>query len=349
MTRSAQWLSGELARSAESVCRRYLSNGRRDGRYWTVGDVHNTPGRSLYVRLRGPGDGACRPGKWTDAATGEHGDLLDLIQLTCGLGGVTDAMTEARRFLSLPEPEREIPPIERRPALRGSSEAARRLWAAGRPISGTPAERYLHGRGLTLICRGLPLRYHSSCFHQDRTTKTRMPALLAAVTDDRGTVTGVHRTWLDATTALKAAVETPRKAMGELLGRGVRFGQAGAVMVAGEGLETVLSLRLILPPLPCIAALSAAHLGALVFPPGLQRLYVAEEADAAGRRAMERLRTRGEEVGIEVRSLRSVAKDFNDDLRALGADQVRRRVLEQLRREDAEAVLQHRLGELGRR
>lgn len=346
MTRSAQWLSGELARSAESVCRRYLSNGRRDGRYWTVGDVHNTPGRSLYVRLRGAGDGACRPGKWTDAATGEHGDLLDLIQLTCGLGELTDAMTEARRFLSLPEPEREIPPVEHRPALRGSSAAARRLWAAGRPISGTPAERYLHGRGLTLSARGLPLRYHPSCFHQDHTTKTRMPAMLAAVTDDRGTVTGVHRTWLDATTACKAAVETPRKAMGELLGHGVRFGQAGPVMVAGEGVETVLSLRLILP-LPCIAALSAAHLGAVMFPPGLKRLYVAEEADAAGRRALERLRTRGAECGIEVQSLRSVGGDFNDDLQALGADEVRRRVLGQLSEDDAEAVLQTSSGRGG--
>ena len=41
-------------RNAEAVCRHYLSNGRRQGRYWLVGDVHNTPGRSLYVRLHGP-------------------------------------------------------------------------------------------------------------------------------------------------------------------------------------------------------------------------------------------------------------------------------------------------------
>ena len=41
----------------------------------------NTPGRSLYVRLHGPDRGPGAAGKWTDAATGEHGDLLDLIAL----------------------------------------------------------------------------------------------------------------------------------------------------------------------------------------------------------------------------------------------------------------------------
>ena len=38
------------------------------GRYWVVGDVMNTPGRSLYVRLTGPDSGPGAAGKWTDAA-----------------------------------------------------------------------------------------------------------------------------------------------------------------------------------------------------------------------------------------------------------------------------------------
>jgi hypothetical protein len=44
-------LARRLARDAEAVCRHYLSNGRRAGRYWIAGDAMNTPGRSLYVRL----------------------------------------------------------------------------------------------------------------------------------------------------------------------------------------------------------------------------------------------------------------------------------------------------------
>ena len=69
-------LARRLAQNAESVCRYYLSNGRRQGGYWLVGDVANQPGRSLFVRLKGPDHGKGAAGKWTDAATGEHGDLL---------------------------------------------------------------------------------------------------------------------------------------------------------------------------------------------------------------------------------------------------------------------------------
>ena len=68
-------LSAALGERAEEVCRMFLPKGRRSGRYWTVGDVHGTKGRSMWVRLEPPGV----PGKWTDAATGEHGDLLDLV------------------------------------------------------------------------------------------------------------------------------------------------------------------------------------------------------------------------------------------------------------------------------
>ena len=66
MSGPAGELARRLARDAEAVCRDYLSNGRRQGRYWTVGDVHNTPGRSLYVRLQGPEFGPGAAGKWTE-------------------------------------------------------------------------------------------------------------------------------------------------------------------------------------------------------------------------------------------------------------------------------------------
>jgi hypothetical protein len=79
MGHQAADLAHRLARDAEAVCRHYLSNGRREGRYWLVGDVRNTPGRSLFVRLHGPESGKGAAGKFTDAATGEHGDLLDII------------------------------------------------------------------------------------------------------------------------------------------------------------------------------------------------------------------------------------------------------------------------------
>src|SRR3546814_19080580 len=105
------------------------------------------------------------------------------------------------------------------------------------------------------------------------------PALIAAVTDTDGTITGVHRTWLNSATRDKAQVATPRRAMGDLLGNGVRFGTAGPVMAAGEGIETMLSLKMPLRPLPMIAALSGAHLAAIARPTPLRRLSVLRALD----------------------------------------------------------------------
>jgi hypothetical protein len=66
MPRDASELARRLACHAEAVCRHYLSNGRRQGRYWTVGDVRNTPGRSMFVRLNGPESGPGAVGRWTE-------------------------------------------------------------------------------------------------------------------------------------------------------------------------------------------------------------------------------------------------------------------------------------------
>ena len=53
-------------------------------------------------------------------------------------------------------------------------------------------------------------------------------------------------------------------------------------MAAGEGIETVLSLRCVMPAMPMVAALSAAHLAAILFPVRLRRLYIVRDNDAAG-------------------------------------------------------------------
>src|SRR3546814_16739146 len=122
-------------------------------------------------------------------------------------------------------------------------------------------------------------------------TRRAWSAMSALVTNLAGAITGVHRTWVDPTTIEKAPVAYPRRAMGHLLGHGVRFGRAGAVMAAGEGIETMLSLRRIMPALPAIAGLSGAHLAALQFPPDLRRLRSA--ARRGGEECVSTCRSRG--------------------------------------------------------
>jgi hypothetical protein len=322
MPNTASELARCLAGNAEAVCRYYLSNGYRQGRYWLVGDVGNSPGRSMYVRLHGPDSGRGAAGKWTDAATGQHGDLLDLIAANRGLDAVRDILDEARTFLSLPKPE----VVDRQPpAPAGSPEAARRLFAGSKRILGTVAETYLRERSITDLRSCTALRFHPRCFYRhdgpaELGARDDWPAIIASITDIAGNMAGAHRTWLDPSGRMKAQVPTPRRAMGNLLGNAVRFGKALDVMAAGEGIETMLSLRSILPTLPIAAALSANHLAALVLPTTLRRLYIARDNDPAGRRAAETLAQRTQGSGIDAMVLTPTMGDFNDDLRQLGAE-----------------------------
>lgn len=342
MESPASDIARRLAREAEAVCRYYLSNGRRQGRYWIVGDIQNTPGRSLYVRLTGPTFGPGAAGKWTDAATGEHGDLLDLITANLRLASLADALDEARHYLSLPRPDPLI--REPRPSVpTGSPEAARRLWAMGRPIAGTLAERYLVKRGIDEIGDTESLRFHPRCYYwrddrRDSEPET-WPALLAKVTDAEGVLSGLHRTWLDPATANKAPVEPPRKAMGLLLGHGVRIGEAAHLLAAGEGLETMLTLRMAFPDLPVIAALSANHLAGLILPASVRRLYIAVDSDATGRDAADRLAERVGADGIEAIRLTSRLEDVNEDLRAFALTELRAHLRPQLVPEDVDRKL----------
>jgi len=339
MPRDASELAHHLAREAEGVCRHYLSNGRREGRYWSVGDARNTPGRSMFVRLKGSPKGPA--GKWTDAATGEHGDLLDVIRESSGLLDFHDVADEARRFLSLPRLDPEPSPKPRMPAQTRSPEAARRLFAMSQPIARTLAEAYLRNRGITLLHEAGSLRFHPRCYYRpdiDSPTET-WPAMISRVTDLDGRITGAHRTWLDpagfdAIRLGKAPIDAPRRAMGDLLGNAVRFGVANDVLAAGEGIETMLSLRCVLPTLPMVAALSANHLAALLLPLTLRRLYIARDVDLAGDAAVTSLTERAEAVGIETLTLSPRLGDFNEDLRTLGIDELRAALRIQLAPQD---------------
>jgi hypothetical protein len=344
-----------LAENAEAVCRHYLSNGRRSGGYWLVGDVHNNPGRSLYVRLTGPTSGDRARGKWTDAATFEHGDLLDLIAAARGLDGIGEALDEARRFLGLggsgsppPSPSRLsgpttadfAPAILQTPVPAGSAEAARRLFGMSQPIGGTTAGCYLRERGIGVTPDMTALRFHPRCWYRpepdspDDGVRDAWPALIAAVTDLDGAVAGVQRTWLDLSGRAKAPVAVPRRAMGNLLGHAVRFGTAGDVMAAGEGIETMLSLCGMLPALPLAAGLSAGHLAAMLFPPGLRRLYIVRDNDPAGLRAEAVLTARAQAAGIAALTLIPALGDFNDDLQRLGPAALAAALRAQLAAED---------------
>jgi len=226
---------------------------------------------------------------------------------------------EACRFLALPWAPQSV--HRRSPPARGSWPLSRRIFVAARPIAGTIGEAYLQHRGIYLMPDLPALRFHPMCAYRadDTAPRETRPALIAAVTDLSGRITGIERTWLEASGSGKAQVPAPRRALGSLLGNGVRFGSSSSpVLGVGEGLETVLSLKSVMRALPLVAALSAGQLARLVLPPGLRRLYVACDADAAGWRAFAQLAARARAEGFDAFALQPTFSDFNDDLRILG-------------------------------
>lgn len=323
----ARDLSQQLADRAEAVCRHYLSNGRRSGGYWIVGDTGNAKGRSLYVRLTGPSQGRGARGKWQDSATADHGDLLDLIAAREGHRSLTETLAEARRFLGMPEVARQdgYARDQRNGRRTDTTAIARRIWSECHPIIGTLAETYLRTRKLDPpypvdLCFHPALEYR--CY--DTGEIIHPPALVVAVRDASGGLRGIQRSWLDPEGG-KARLADPRRSLGLLHGHGVwlrhctwphqnDLGLDSGTLLIGEGVETVLSLAGIVPSAAMVAALSASHLAGFALPHWVIHLIIARDNDPAGLRAARKLAEAARERGIAVTLLRPVLKDFNTDL-----------------------------------
>ena len=173
-------VAAALAVRAEEVCQRYLPHGRRQGRYWVAGDIDGARGRSFFVRLHGPGT----PGKWTDAAVGTHGDLLDIIRHRTGAPTLRAALDRSPR---LPRPagfagSRAIQATTTPPKRPGGfgGDAAPLTARMRRSLSA-------QARGLAR-CRFPALRFHPELRYREGSAVRRLPALVAAVTGDDGAV-----------------------------------------------------------------------------------------------------------------------------------------------------------------
>src|SRR4051794_22452675 len=64
-----------LARSINSLVADLLPAGKREGHEWFVGSIAGEAGHSLGIHLTG-----AKAGVWSDFATGDRGDALDLVR-----------------------------------------------------------------------------------------------------------------------------------------------------------------------------------------------------------------------------------------------------------------------------
>ena len=317
-------LSQDLAARAEGFCRHFFPDGCKQGNNWQIGDVSGAAGQSLKIRLHD--HGGRKAGNWTDYASGEFGDLIDLLHALRANTRLGDTLNECRSFLGETQvdyPKNTYDAGRLSPAIEANkrTESARKLFRIGKSTYRTLGSAYLLGRGIKRF--GPALKFHPTVYvrpHEDGETEQH-PALLAKITNNSGITTGVARTFLNPKTKGLADIPDPKRVLGQLYGNAIRFGQGKPKedLIAGEGLENVLSVGTALPEFDLASCLTANHLGVFDLPDGIKRLWIARDNDVAGEAAAIRLRARAEAMGITCYDLVPRLDDFNEDLQKWGS------------------------------
>jgi hypothetical protein len=333
----------------EDLVRQVAPEGKLDFGYWFAKNParsDNRPG-SFWIIVARPGK---TPGAWRDEATGDKGDVIDLIAY-CTNTDRSGALKWAKAWLNFETlPEHAVRAAEANQRCRNadaerlSAEVLERnrkrafavfVDAKQAPFLGSMADVYLRSRGIDV--RGLPrmpgsLAYLPRGHHVE--TKTHWPVLVAGMSDDHG-IKAVHRTFLMPDGSGKAPVTPARKIWPSFAGLAIRLwrGETGLPPPAAakqglidtlcvcEGVEDGLSIALARPDLRVWAAGSLGNLAHIRLPECCDRVIVAADndwgkpqAEAALNRALEALVLQGREVRV-ARS--PIGKDMNDALRGM--------------------------------
>lgn len=190
-------------------------------------------------------------------------------------------------------------------------EAARRIWRDSKLAPETLVETYLKSRGIT-ASPPPSLRYHPALRHKP--TASLLPAMVGGIQGPHGTITGVHRIFLDHR-GRKATCFQNKMMLGRCSGGAVRLSKAGPKLAVAEGIETALSVQQA-TGIPTWAALSTSGLTALVLPQEVREVVIFADADKAGEKAALAAAKRFSTEGRTVRIARPPegASDFNDVL-----------------------------------
>ncbi len=273
---------------------------------------------SFWIVTRGGKTGA-----WCDAATGDKGDVIDLIRYCQQFETRGEALKWASQWLSLP-PKCAASPISAPIDARSDAEKARsaaRWFSKGVPIRGTPAERYLaEARGIRLPAGEdwpLALRFFPSLKYPYNNHD--YPVLMAAYTNHKRQVCAVHRTFLQKDGTGKAPVTSPRLSWPGFRGCVIRLrSRPSRHLILAEGLEDGLSCMIAAPD---CAVWAFGSLGNLVNVrvPKVERVTVFKDNDWGNGGAQDQLLAGLEKLARQCRDVRMamtpVGKDANDGLR----------------------------------
>ncbi|UVI38215.1 MULTISPECIES: DUF7146 domain-containing protein [Qipengyuania] len=204
-------------------------------------------------------------------------------------------------------------PIETEPREEVANRNALRLWREASTIAGSPVERYLETRGITIS--STELRFHPRMPLGPKGAVRFLPAMIAAVRSDAG-ILALHRSFLNLEKSSLASFDQPRRALGSPGSGAVRFAypDEGRLGLA-EGNETALSAMQMFN-VPCWATLGNERFGQVTIPESVRQLYLFVDNDAGGRLAEERARNAYACEGrlIVTRRPQQTGDDWNDVL-----------------------------------
>ena len=78
-----------------------LPAGKLVGHEWTIGNIHDEPGKSLKICTSGS-----KTGLWSDFATGDSGDMLELWKAVKE-ESTTEAIKSVKQFLNIFDKEKQ--------------------------------------------------------------------------------------------------------------------------------------------------------------------------------------------------------------------------------------------------
>ncbi|MAK64734.1 MAG: hypothetical protein CMF75_08380 [Maricaulis sp.] len=337
-----------MQRDVLTLVREWLPLGKRDGAYWVAPNprrAKDKPG-SFKVWLSGPAAGGFR--EW-DGGPDEKGDIIDL-PIYCGLMRDRAHVLEwglARygfksgdvRLIETRKAEAQAANAdqEKREAAEraGKIKLAQKLWRGVVPLEpGQLAWDYItKARGVRLDTL-YPDPFHSSfadvgflpdCLYAGPEGKFALPAMVAAMRQPDGSVSGLHRTYLDAETMGKARLASSKKMLGVSTSAAIRvWTPPGAdVLILTEGIEDAFSCAIARPDYACWAVGSLNGLMSFDYPPDggpAPRAIVFADNDWAGGPAAAKLaaalrRLSNFSKPVSLARAHGGAKDANDLLR----------------------------------
>lgn len=186
------------------------------------------------------------------------------------------------------------------------------LWEQSRSSAGTVVETYLRMRR---ISAAIPPSIRFLQNHYHKPTRTYWPVMLAAISDAKGRMLALHRTYLAPDGSAKAPIQPPKMTLGQVAGLSCHLGIPSNEIAVAEGIETALSVQLA-TGIPTWAALSAGGLRRLLLPPAPNAglVTIAADADVVGIEAarVAALRWKGEGRQVRVIVPSRPGTDFND-------------------------------------